>query len=47
MNLKRKHIWRIIGVVVACLLLLYWLFAGTLIDEREEDETPMEIVPIE
>ena len=47
MKLERRHIWRIIGVVVASLLLLYWLFAGTIIDERESDETPMEIVPVE
>ena len=35
--LKRKNnIWLTIGVIVICVLLLYWLFARTLIVEDEE-----------
>lgn len=32
-KMKKKHIWLVIGAIIACFLLLYWLFAGTIIEE--------------
>ena len=39
MEKKKKNVWVTIGVIVVCVLLLYWLFARTLIVENEELET--------
>lgn len=36
-KLKRKHIWMLIGVIFACVLLLYWLFEGTYLEEQSDD----------
>lgn len=33
-KLERKHVWLIVGVVVACMLILYWLFEGTYLEEN-------------
>lgn len=35
MKKSKTNIWVIIGVIVVCLLLLYWLFMRTLIVEDE------------
>ena len=34
MKKRKNNIWLTIGVIVICVLLLYWLFARTLIDEE-------------
>ncbi len=39
MKKRKNNIWLTIGVIVICVLLLYWLFARTLIVEDEELET--------
>lgn len=39
MEKKKNNIWVTIGVIVVCVLLLYWLFARTLIVEDEGLET--------
>ncbi len=39
MKKRRSNIWLTIGVIIICVLLLYWLFARTLIVEDEEFET--------
>lgn len=31
--MKKKNVWLIIGVIIAIILLLVWLFAGTTLDE--------------
>ena len=36
MKKRKNNIWLTIGVIVICVLLLYWLFARTLIVEDEE-----------
>lgn len=35
MEKKKNNIWLTVGVIVVCILLLYWLFARTLIVEDE------------
>lgn len=35
MKNRKNNIWITIGVIVICVLLLYWLFARTLIVEDE------------
>ena len=35
MKKRKNNIWLTIGVIVICVLLLYWLFARTLIVEDE------------
>ena len=37
MKKRKNNIWLTIGVIVICVLLLYWLFARTLI---VEDDVP-------
>lgn len=32
---KRKKIWTILAVIIAIILLLYWLFAATMVEEDE------------
>lgn len=39
MKKRKNNIWLTIGVIVICVLLLYWLFARTLIVEDEGLET--------
>lgn len=39
MKKRSNNIWLTIGVIIICLLLLYWLFARTLIVEDEGLET--------
>ena len=39
MKKRKNNIWLTIGVIVICVLLLYWLFARTLIVEDEELRT--------
>lgn len=41
MKKRKNNIWLTIGVIVICVLLLYWLFARTLIVEDEELGLPM------
>ena len=36
MKKRKNNIWLTIGVIVICVLLLYWLFARTLIVEDED-----------
>lgn len=36
MKRRQNNIWITIGVIVICVLLLYWLFARTLLVEDEE-----------
>ncbi len=35
MKNRKNNIWLTIGVIVVCVLLIYWLFARTLIVEDE------------
>lgn len=45
---KKVNLWRVIGVLIAAALLMYWLFAGTEIEEKEgANAIPIEVVPIE
>ena len=39
MKKRKNNIWVTIGVVLICILLLYWLIARTLIVEDENLET--------
>lgn len=39
MKKRSNNIWLTIGIIIICLLLLYWLFARTLIVEDEDLET--------
>lgn len=42
--MKKKNIWLLFGVVIAIILLLIWLFVGTILEEVTNPETdPMEI----
>lgn len=46
MNMEKKNtnIWLIVGVVAAAILLMWWLFAGSIIEEDTSGEVaPMEI----
>lgn len=44
MKKKNANIWLIVGVIAAAALLMWWLFAGTLIEEDTSGEiAPMEI----
>lgn len=36
MKRRQNNIWITVGVIVICVLLLYWLFARTLLVEDEE-----------
>lgn len=49
MKNRKNNIWVTIGVILVCVLLLYWLFARTIIVEDEELETtavPAAIQPV-
>ena len=39
MKKRKNNIWVTIGVILVCVLLLYWLFARTIIVEDENLET--------
>ncbi len=39
MEKRKNNLWLRIGVIVICLLLLYWLFARTILVEDEELES--------
>jgi len=39
MKNRKNNIWLTVGVIVICVLLIYWLFARTLIVEDENLET--------
>lgn len=42
--MKKKNLWLIIGVIIAIVLLMVWLFVGTTLEEVTNLETaPMEI----
>ena len=42
--MKKKNIWLIIGVIIAIVLLMVWLFVGTTLEEVTNPETaPIEI----
>ncbi len=47
MKKRSNNIWLTIGVIVICLLLLYWLFARTLLVEDEELENAPGAITIE
>ena len=34
--MNKKNVWKIIGVFIAIILMLYWLFAGTKIEEDSD-----------
>ncbi|MDD6210862.1 MAG: hypothetical protein PUB21_09690 [Bacteroidales bacterium] len=42
--MNKNKVWSIVLVVIAIVLLLYWLFAGTLIEETGEFETLPEFI---
>ncbi len=39
MKKRKNNIWVTIGIILVCVLLLYWLFARTIIVEDENLET--------
>lgn len=39
MKKRKNNIWVTIGIILICVLLLYWLFARTIIVEDENLET--------
>ncbi len=39
MKKGKNNIWLTVGVILICVLLLYWLFARTLLVEDDELET--------
>lgn len=39
MKKRKNNIWLTVGVIVICVLLLYWLFASSLIVEDENFES--------
>lgn len=42
--MKKKNVWLIIGVIVAIVLLMIWLFVGTTLEEVSNPKTdPMTI----
>ena len=43
-GMKKKNLWLIIGVIIAIVLLMVWLFVGTTLEEVTNPETnPMEV----
>ena len=38
--MNKKNVWKIIGVFIAIILMLYWMFAGTKIEESDGIYTP-------
>lgn len=42
--MKKKNLWLVIGVIIAIILLMVWLFVGTTLEEVTNSETdPMMI----
>lgn len=42
--MKKRNVWLVIGVIVAIVLLMIWLFVGTTLEEVSNPETdPMTI----
>lgn len=42
--MKKRNVWLVIGVIVAIVLLMIWLFVGTTLEEVTNPETdPMTI----
>ena len=37
MKTKKLEIWKIIAIAIAIILMMYWLFAGTLIEEDSNE----------
>ena len=37
MKIKKLEIWKIVAIAIAIILMMYWLFAGTLIEEASND----------
>lgn len=35
---KKNSVWLIVGVIIAIVLLMYWLFAGTTLEEEASQE---------
>lgn len=45
MKTKKLEIWKIIAIAIAIILMMYWLFAGTLIEEdSNETNFPSDII---
>ncbi|CCY37990.1 putative uncharacterized protein [Tannerella sp. CAG:118] len=45
MKTKKLEIWKIIAIAIAIILMMYWLFAGTLIEEdSNETDFPSDII---
>ena len=42
--MKKKDIWKIIGVIILVALMLYWLFAGTLLEEDDNAAMPSDLI---
>ena len=40
MKEKKSNKWLVLGVIIAAVLLLWWLFAGSVLNE---DEAPLDI----
>lgn len=37
--MKKKNVWLVIGVIIAIVLLMVWLFVGTTLEEITTPET--------
>ena len=45
MKTKKLEIWKIIAIAIAIILMMYWLFAGTLIEQdSNETDFPSDII---
>lgn len=42
--MNKKNVWRIVAVFIAIVLILYWLFAGTKIEEESDGEYTPEAI---
>lgn len=38
-SMKKKNVWLVIGVIIAIVLLMIWLFVGTTLEEIANPET--------
>lgn len=38
-SMKKKNVWLVIGVIIAIVLLMIWLFVGTTLEEITNPET--------
>lgn len=38
-SMKKKNVWLLIGVIIAIVLLMVWLFVGTTLEEITNPET--------